>query len=264
VSAAIGVVAGASWFVLARNRPQDHPWVTRREAEHIKAGLPVGDSSSEVRQLRWAAILRNRDVLAVTFSYFAFGYVAQIFFSWFFIYLSEVRGLNLRESSLYTMLPFIAMSIGSISGGLISDATTRRFGVRLGRSGIAVFGLGVCALFILFGTQVGSPRLASVVLAGGAGALYLSQSSFWSVSAEVGGRSAGSVSGVMNMGGQLGGALTASLTPVIANRWGWHASFLTAASLCAGGALAWLVVGHIHKVAAAELATAKLPDSLAN
>jgi len=89
---------------------------------------------------------------------------------------------------------------------------------------------------------VESARLASVVLAGGAGALYLSQSSFWSVTADMAGASAGSVSGVMNMGGQIGGIVTASLTPLIAHRFSWTASFLVAAALCAAGSLAWLVV----------------------
>jgi ACS family glucarate transporter-like MFS transporter len=46
----------------------------------------------------------------------------------------------------------------------------------------------------------------------------------------------------MNMGAQLGGALTASLTPAIAARLGWNASFLVAAALAAAGALAWLLV----------------------
>jgi ACS family glucarate transporter-like MFS transporter len=46
----------------------------------------------------------------------------------------------------------------------------------------------------------------------------------------------------MNMGAQVGGALTASLTPWIADHFGWTASFLVAAVLCALGALAWLVV----------------------
>ena len=46
----------------------------------------------------------------------------------------------------------------------------------------------------------------------------------------------------MNMAGQIGGAVTALLTPVIARRFGWAASFLTAAALCALGAAAWLVV----------------------
>jgi ACS family glucarate transporter-like MFS transporter len=100
----------------------------------------------------------------------------------------------------------------------------------------------VAGIFIAFGSQVQSARLASVVLAGGAGALYLSQSSFWSVTADIAGPSSGSVSGFMNMGNQIGAALTASLTPWIAARFGWTTSFLVAAGLCVVGAMCWLVV----------------------
>lgn len=99
------------------------------------------------------------------------------------------------------------------------------------------------ALFLATGSVVSSTQLASLVLAGGAGALYLiSQSSFWSVTADIAGRSSGSVSGVMNMGAQLGGAVTASLTPVIAKQFGWTASFWVAAALSLLGAGAWLFV----------------------
>lgn len=242
VSAAIGLIAGAVWFIIARNRPEDHPWVTRRELEVIKSGLPSASEAKSSERLSMQRILSNRHILAVTFSYFAYGYAAQIFFSWFFIYLNEVRGLDLRKSSYYTMLPFLAMSAGSIIGGIISDRLSKRYGLRVGRCGIAVVGIGLAALFIAAGTQVADPQVASVILAGGAGALYLSQSSFWSVSAAIGGRSAGTVSGVMNMGGQIGGALTASLTPLIAKNYGWTAAFLTAAVLCSAGAVVWFWV----------------------
>lgn len=242
LSAAIGLVAGSIWFILARNTPRQHPWVTEAEAAHIEAGLPREEGHTATPKLPWSVVLRNSDLWAITFSYFCYGYAAQIFFSWFFIYLSEVRGLNLRQSSYYTMLPFIAMSIGSLAGGAISDRLTARYGKRVGRCGIAFVGIALAAVFIALGTRVASAELASVVLAGGAGALYLSQSSFWSVSADIGGKSAGTVSGVMNMGGQIGGALTASLTPAIAARFGWSVSFLVAAALCAGGALVWITV----------------------
>jgi ACS family glucarate transporter-like MFS transporter len=104
----------------------------------------------------------------------------------------------------------------------------------------------VAGIFIAFGSQVQGVRLASVVLAGGAGALYLSQSSFWSVTADIAGASAGSVSGFMNMGAQIGGALTGSLTPWIAVRYGWTASFLVAAALCVVGAISWLAVDPVQ------------------
>jgi ACS family glucarate transporter-like MFS transporter len=90
------------------------------------------------------------------------------------------------------------------------------------------------------------------VLSGGVGALYLAQSSYWSVSADLGGKSAGLVSGFMNMGGQLGGALTAWLTPVIAQRSGWTSSFLAAAMLSGVGGIAWLLVQPEQRSEVAE------------
>jgi ACS family glucarate transporter-like MFS transporter len=53
----------------------------------------------------------------------------------------------------------------------------------------------------------------------------------------------------MNMGAQLGGAVTASLTPAIATRYSWTASFYVAAILAALGALAWLVVNPDRSLA---------------
>jgi ACS family glucarate transporter-like MFS transporter len=240
VSAVIGLAAGAAWYWLARDRPEEHPWVTAQETALIERGLPEPPEIG--KPLPWRTIFGSKDVLAIAFSYFTYGYAAWIFFAWFFIYLSKVRGLDLKSSSYYSMLPFVAMSVGSTVGGRISDILTRRYGNRIGRCGVAVAGIALAAVFIASGTQVESARLASVVLAGGAGALYLAQSSFWSVTADMAGASAGSVSGVMNMGGQIGGIVTASLTPLIAQQFSWTASFLVAAALCAVGSLAWLVV----------------------
>jgi ACS family glucarate transporter-like MFS transporter len=157
-----------------------------------------------------------------------------------------VRGLDLKASAFYSMLPFLAMLVFCLLGGAVNDRLTKWRGPRMGRCGLAAFGMGAAGIFIAFGSQVESVRLASVVLAGGAGALYLSQSSFWSLTADIAGASAGSVSGFMNMGGQLGGALTGSLTPWIAERYGWTASFLVAAGLCLLGAVSWLAVDPLR------------------
>jgi len=181
-------------------------------------------------------------VVAITLSYFSFGYVAWIFFAWFYIYLAQVRNLNLKASAFYAMLPFLAMAACCPLGGVISDRLTRSQGPRIGRCYLASVAIAMAAIFLVLGAEVHGARLASVVLAGGAGALYLAQSSYWSVTADMAGSSSGSVSGFMNMGGQIGGAVTASLTPAIASRFGWTASFLVAAALCLLGAVAWTFV----------------------
>jgi MFS transporter, ACS family, glucarate transporter len=242
LSAGLGLLVGSVWYAIARDTPAGHPWVSRKEAEVIESGLPRAERGGSRSHLSWGTILGNRDVMAVTLSYFCYGYAAYIFFSWFFIYLNAVRGLNLRQSSYYTMLPFLAMAAGSPLGGWISDWITRRWHKRAGRCWVAAAAMLLAAVFIGVGSQVRSAQLASFVLAGGAGALYLSQSSFWSVTADIGKRSAGSVSGIMNMGGQLGGALTSWATAAIANVFGWNASFAAASAMCFAGAILWLFV----------------------
>lgn len=240
LSALIGLAAGAIWYALCRNKPKEHPWISEDELQVIQSGLPV--TSSLQRPLPWKRILADRNLAALTFSYFTFGYAAYMFFTWFFIYLNSVRGLNLKSSAFYGTLPFIAMAICSPLGGWISDHLSRRFGMRRGRCAVAGCAIAVAAVFIALGPHAQDPRLASIVLAGGAGALYVSQSMFWSVTSEIAGASSGAVSGVMNMGNQIGGVITASLSPWIAREFGWTASFAAAAALCLVGGLAWTLV----------------------
>lgn len=251
VCAGIGVVAGAVWYIAARDNPSEHPRVSAQELVTIESGLTVaGDGKSSAvltteALVPWTRVVRSREVWAVTVSYFCYGYVAWIFFSWFYRYLAKVRGLDLKSSAIYSMLPFLAMLVCCLIGGSLNDRLTKWRGPRLGRCGVAAAAMAMASIFIALGAQADSVQLASVILAGGAGALYLSQSSFWSVTADISGGSAGSVSGFMNMGGQIGGALTGSLTPWIAARYGWTASFLVAAGLCLLGALSWLVVDPV-------------------
>jgi ACS family glucarate transporter-like MFS transporter len=243
VCSIIGFAAGSVWFLNARDAPDEHAGVSAYELAVIRSGLTRAEPKTGPQVLvSWQRVLQSKEVLAVTLSYFCYGYVAWIFFSWFYRYLAKVRGLDLKASAFYTMLPFLAMLVCCLLGGAINDRLTKWQGPRIGRCGLAAFAIAVAGIFIAFGSRVQSARLASVVLAGGAGALYLSQSSFWSVTADIAGASSGSVSGFMNMGNQIGAALTASLTPWIAARFGWTTSFLVAAALCVVGAVSWLFV----------------------
>ena len=47
---------------------------------------------------------------------------------------------------------------------------------------------------------------------------------------------------MVNMGAQVGGAVTASLTPWVAQRFGWTTSFAIAAALAAVGGVLWMTV----------------------
>ena len=241
----LGLGVGMFWLLLVRDSPDLDIHVGVEERDYIKRGL-AQRKLADGFCADWRDVIKDRQVVTLTLSYFCYGYAAYIFFTWFFKYLSDVRGLNLKSSALYATLPFIAMAVASPVGGYVSDKLIAVVGKRWARCGVAAISLFAASLFIWTATQVGDARVAAVVLAGGAGALYFAQSAFWALSADVGGASAGVVSGIMNMGAQTGGIVTASLTPLIAGRFGWTASFAAAAALCFIGAALWLFVDPHH------------------
>ncbi|HCB75379.1 MAG TPA: MFS transporter [Sphingomonas bacterium] len=241
VCAAIGIVVAVIWYAVARDRPQEHGRVSLAELAHIEGGLPPASPAAHVA-IPWRAILSSSNVWGLFLSYFAFGYVIWIFFSWFFIYLAEARGLDLKASALYGMAPFLAMTVGCLGGGVLNDAISKRRGLYAGRSGLAMVAFVLTGIFLLIGSRVDSAPLAVAVLALGGGAIYVSQSSFWSVTADIAGRHTGVVSGLMNVGCQVGGAITSSLTPWIAAQYGWVAAFGAGAVIVLAGTLAWAVV----------------------
>ena len=254
-SAVLGVVVGSIWWYFARDTPEEHPKVSDSELSIIRNGLHVASGAAAplaaekresgnrtVTVISWKAILGRRDLAALMAGYFAFGYIAWIYFSWFFIYMAQVRGFDLKSSAVYTMLPFLSMTVCCLGGGVMSDRLSRKYGLWIGRSGLASVALVLTAVFLVLGSQVHSPQMGGLILAAGAGALYLSQSSYWSVSVDIAGQSSSVFSSMVNMGGQIGGAVTASLTPWIAQKYGWTTSFGISAGLAVFGALCWMTV----------------------
>jgi MFS transporter, ACS family, glucarate transporter len=268
-SALVGAVVGIVWYIAARDDPREHAMVGEGETALIEKGRrlskvlaanlgakqPVGDA------IPWLRIFASKAVLGVSVSYFAFGYVAWIFFAWFYIYLAQVRGLNLKTSAMYSMLPFIAMTVGCLLGGATSDWITKRYGLRLGRCLLPGLALGLTAILIVVGSRAHDASTAALTLACGAGVLYIAQSAFWAVTADIAGEHVGVVSGIMNMGGQIGGACTASLTPLIAAHHGWNASFATAAAIATVGAMAWITIDPTQDILGGGLPDSDWPSS---
>jgi len=254
--AIVGVVAAGIWYLIARDTPEQHPWVRSSELALITSGrgdvpnsndAPVSLEAEaalppEKHPLPWAKIFFSKQVIALFASYFTYGYISWIFFSWFYIYMAQVRGLSLKTSAVYSIFPFIAMTVGSLSGGVASDWLAHNVSPRVGRCFLPAFALTMTGILLAAGSRVESAIAATALLAGGAGFLYVSQSCFWSVTADFAGEHAGVVSATINMGCQIGAAVTASLTPLIAARFGWEASFMTATVLAILGASAWFLV----------------------
>lgn len=245
--AVLGAFGATVWWIIARDRPEEHASVSEAERRTIREGLTsfakaAGAANVKEHGIAWRAIFSRIDLPALMLSYFAFGYTSWVYFSWFYLYFAQARGLNLKTSAEFSMMPFICMTVFCLGGGFTSDFLTRTRGLRVGRCAVASVAMLLTSVFLVLGSRVPGAFTAAVLLALGAGCLYFSITSFWSVSTDLAGKNSGVFSSIVNMSCQIGGALTASLTPWLAKHFDWTVPFSVAASLTLLGALAWWVV----------------------
>lgn len=244
VTGVIGVIVAVVWYLIARDRPQEHPGVNAGELARIREATQpspaVANTSSTAAP--FASLLKRPSVWFLTLSYTMLGYIAYIYLSWFFLYLVNVRHFSVLQGSFWAACPFLAMATGCPLGGWLSDRLTARHGRRIGRAGVGGVGLWLTAGFIYGGAMTSDPYRAILLLSLGAGILYATVGAYWTSTIDLSHRHSGALSGLMNMGGNLGGVVSPTLTPFIGETWGWPAALTVAAGVALLGGLLWIGV----------------------
>jgi ACS family glucarate transporter-like MFS transporter len=179
---------------------------------------------------------------ALLLSNFMLGYVTYIFYTWFFLYLVNVRHLPVISGSYWSTAPFLAMLAAAPLGGYWSDSMVRRIGLPWGRR-VPVLVTASCSFLLLItGSRLTDPYQAIVLLALAAGCNGVSAVSSWVLPNDLSEHYSGSVAGVLNTATNLGGALSPVLTPWIAQKFGWIAALDFAAGFMLCIVLLWLLV----------------------
>lgn len=240
VCAAIGLFAAAGWYWYVRNSPAEHKSVNAAELRLIQGPEPPPPPVNA--KTPWKAIFTNRNVWLLFGSAASCGYLVYIYMSWFYVYLVEERKLSLMQGSLYTTGPFIAIALVTPLGGLISDRITRRFGKTMGRRLVSMTGMILSAVALYIGVHTVNINVAILGLSLGAGAIYFALAAHWATTIDISREHAGTVSGVMNWGGNMGGMISPILTPILVRKFGWTPAFEIAAFIILCGAFLWLLV----------------------
>ncbi len=237
LSAALGIGIALVWWWYARDRPEEHPAVNQAERALIRgATAPAFPTRAPVP---WQTFARTPTVWWIVLSYSCLGYVAYVFLSWFYLYLVNVRHFDVLRGGLYASAPFVAMLVFCPLGGWVTDGLAARHGLTEGRAWVGMAGMILAGLSIAVGGSVDSPALAIVCLSLGAGWLYFTVGAYWSSTTDLSKEHAGTLSGLMNTGANLGGSLSPTLTPWLADQWGWPVSLGTAAAIAVVGGLMW-------------------------
>ena len=237
--APLGILGGLWWYWYVRDRPAEHPAVTREELAFIDQGrTPLEQATGRVS---WRASLVKPDVLVLAASYFCLNFVFYMFSQWLFTYLVEARGFSMLESGLLYVLPFATGAVLALVGGWVCDLLCRRLGPRRGCRVTAMSGLTLAAVFIIAGAFAADPYVAVVLLSLCFGFTLFTDSTYWAAMTYAAGPHTASATGVLNTGGNLPGFL-APLIGLMIDHAGWLATVASGSVFALIGAALWLRV----------------------
>lgn len=209
------------------------PWwrfIGRIEHDRASSELKPEERRGDPTILQSLGLLGHRSVLGIFIGFFAYDYVWYVFTNWLPSYLVEERGFTTREMGIYSSVPFVGMSLVIMLSGIVSDALVRRgyAEVRVRKALIAT-GLTVACL-VVPAAMVNDKMVAVWLLTLSLSGLAIATPNTWTLTQAVCSRRiVGTVSGMQNFGGNLGGSIAPALTGYIADQTG---SFMLALSLC--------------------------------
>jgi len=245
ISGAVGFVWSLWWYFSYRNLPEEHGMVNRAELEHIRGIGESGDINQaaierKAANVPWGTLLRSPNMWAIMCAYFTYVYCLYIFLTWLPSYLVDFRHFTLIKVGLFASLPLFAGVIGDTVGGLATDWLLKKTGnTKLARRSVAIVGLLGCAVFMVAAGMTEDAYTAVYSLTAAMFLLECTIGPAWAVPMDCGGKYSGTVSGMMNMAGNIGGALSPLVFGYLAQYENWGAPFVVSAVLLVGGAAVW-------------------------
>lgn len=148
----LGIAFGLLWWVIYRD-PHESTRVNAAELALIAEGGGMADAPAvrvpfTLRNI--GRLLSKRQILGASIGQFCGNSTLVFFLTWFPSYLADERGMDWINSGFAASLPYIAASIGVLTGGFVSDRIIRAGGgATLGRKLPIITGLLMTSTMIL-------------------------------------------------------------------------------------------------------------------
>jgi sugar phosphate permease len=175
----------------------------------------------------------------------------QFYVYWLPLFLEKGRGLSRAETGLFAPLPLLGGAVGGILGGVLNDLLLRWTGNRRwARSSVGFTGKFVAAGLVFLSIQVEDGRVVMVVLLLARIFGDWSLPTQWGAVTDMGGRAAGTLFGLINMVGAVGGFVGGPVLGFLMDHYGWEGLFLGVVAMCLLSACTWLFIDCTRRVVA--------------
>ena len=245
---------GITWAVLYyrwfRDNPREHPDVNEAELALMEGSEQNLDSHASIP---WALFLKSRTVWLLWLYYFCISYVWYFYVTWLPTYMTEALKMDAQSSTTAILggLPLFLGGIGCFAGGWLAGVIARKGGgLGKARRIIGVTGLLLAGALLVLSTLLKNPVLAMIAMGVSGFCNDLSMPGAWSACMDVGGKSAGSLSGSMNMMGNLGGFLGPIVAPWLLKHFhnNWDIPLWVAAATYLISAGCWVLIDPVTPI----------------
>lgn len=208
----IGVVWAIIWYLWFRDVPADHPSISKEEVAYIQENIQQQTDESG-KSLSFGKMFRSKSMWLLMGQYFSSNFTFFFCLTWLFPHLKAKYNLDALEAGFYSSAPLIFGALGNWFSGWMVDFIYRKGSWTLSRKIPAIIGFVLASLGIIasaYMTEV-TPAVIFISIAVFGADMTLSPS--WSACVDVGKAHSGTVSGTMNMAGNLGSFVTALAFP---------------------------------------------------
>lgn len=236
---ALGVLWAVPFYLWFRDNPRDHKSVNAAELALLKDADHMASGHGNVP---WGKLVSSRTVWLLWVQYFCLSFPWYFFITWLPTYLQEGRHLDRNTASIYAILPLFFGGMGSFVCGLLSGPLARAIGsVSKARKLLATVGFFGAAMLLVVCINTRDPLYAMIAMGLASFFNDLVMPGAWGACMDVGGRYAGTLSGSMNMMGNMAGFVAPSLGGYILRETGnnWNVLLYVMAGVYLIGTLSW-------------------------
>ncbi|MFC2080051.1 MFS transporter [Bacteroidota bacterium] len=223
-----GIIFAVLWYWLFRDRPENHSGIPDKEKEFILKNRQKEEEKP--LPLTAAILLKSNNMWLAMLQYFGSNFTFFFALTWLLPHLKKTYHLDLMEAGLYAAAPFIAGALGNWISGMLVDAIYKRGHWKMSRKIPAITGFSLMIIGMLgsmsMNTALGSVAMLSLAIFGA----DMTLSPSWSFCIDIGKKNSGSVSGTMNMAGNIGAFITALAFPYLLSWTGSDTTFFYVAA----------------------------------
>jgi ACS family glucarate transporter-like MFS transporter len=230
----------ALWIWYGRNRPSEHPAVSAAELAEL-GSVPL-ESKPPLTMQRFLHMVRDRNVLLLSASYFCLNYAFWLLTDWLFLYLIQERHLSALSGGALAALPPVGAALGAWLGGGCADRLAGRYGPRWGYRIVPLLALPAVGVLLLLAMRVPNAYLAVLTLTFASACVEFNEGSYWAATMLIARADTMAASGVLNMLGNLGGVVGIPAVAWLTGHGNWHGAFALGTGFAFLGAALWLLI----------------------